>query len=85
MSNSGSSIRFFLPALPPVPDRSWWQPSRMLAGVVCLVEAATEALPCGSTSDLTNQPFGVNLILDGIEEDQIDICLAERVPVLVFF
>jgi nitronate monooxygenase len=33
---------------------------------------------------LTNQPFGVNLILDGIEEDQIDTCLAERVPILVF-
>lgn len=34
---------------------------------------------------LTNQPFGVNLILDGIEEDQINTCLAERVPILVFF
>ena len=34
---------------------------------------------------LTDRPFGVNLILDGIEEDQIDTCLAERVPILVFF
>lgn len=25
------------------------------------------------------------MILDGIEEDQIDTCLAERVPILVFF
>jgi nitronate monooxygenase len=34
---------------------------------------------------LTDRPFGVNLILDGIGEGLIDTCLAERVPILVFF
>jgi nitronate monooxygenase len=34
---------------------------------------------------LTDRPFGVNLILVGIQEDQISTCLAERVPILVFF
>jgi nitronate monooxygenase len=34
---------------------------------------------------LTDRPFGVNLILDVIEEDQIDTCIAEGVPILVFF
>jgi len=34
---------------------------------------------------LTEKPFGVNLILPLLEEGQIDVCLAERVPLLVLF
>ncbi|WP_333334597.1 nitronate monooxygenase [Microcoleus sp. BROC3] len=34
---------------------------------------------------LTQKPFGVNLILPLLEEGQIDVCLAERVPLLVLF
>ncbi len=33
----------------------------------------------------TSKPFGVNLILDEIEEGPIEACLEERVPLLVFF
>ena len=34
---------------------------------------------------LTSKPFGVNLILDDIEEGPIEACLEERIPLLVFF
>jgi nitronate monooxygenase/enoyl-[acyl-carrier protein] reductase II len=34
---------------------------------------------------LTDKPFGVNLILPLLEEGQLDVCLTERVPLLVFF
>ena len=34
---------------------------------------------------LTSKPFGVNLILEDIEEGPIEACLDERVPLLVFF
>src|SRR5262245_31880813 len=34
---------------------------------------------------LTDKPFGVNLVLPLLLEGQIDACLAERVPLLVFF
>ena len=34
---------------------------------------------------LTSKPFGVNLILDDIEEGPIEACLDEAVPLLVFF
>jgi nitronate monooxygenase len=34
---------------------------------------------------LTDKPFGVNLILPLLEEGQLDVCLMERVPLLVFF
>lgn len=35
--------------------------------------------------ELTDKPFGVNLILHFPAEDQVAICLEERVPVLSFF
>lgn len=34
---------------------------------------------------LTTKPFGVNVILEGIEEGPIEACIDERVPLLVFF
>ena len=34
---------------------------------------------------LTSKPFGVNLIVEDIEEGPIELCLEERVPLLVFF
>lgn len=34
---------------------------------------------------LTSKPFGVNLIIEDIEEGPIEACLDERVPLLVFF
>lgn len=34
---------------------------------------------------LTRKPFGVNLILDEIEEGPIEACIDQRVPLLVFF
>jgi NAD(P)H-dependent flavin oxidoreductase YrpB (nitropropane dioxygenase family) len=34
---------------------------------------------------LTGEPFGVNLLLDFSVEDQVAICLEERVPVLSLF
>src|SRR5205814_3329313 len=34
---------------------------------------------------LTDKPFGVNLILPLVQEEQIEACLAERVPLLVLF
>src|SRR5215510_10542711 len=34
---------------------------------------------------LTDKPFGVNLILPLLQEGQVDVCLAARVPLLVFF
>lgn len=34
---------------------------------------------------LTSKPFGVNLVIDEIEEGPIEACLEERVPLLVFF
>src|ERR1700730_3767752 len=34
---------------------------------------------------LTSKPFGVNLVLEDIEEGPIEACLDERVPLLVFF
>ena len=34
---------------------------------------------------LTDKPFGVNLIVPLLEEGQLDVCLMERVPLLVFF
>jgi NAD(P)H-dependent flavin oxidoreductase YrpB (nitropropane dioxygenase family) len=34
---------------------------------------------------LTDKPFGVNLILPLLQEEQIEACLAERVPLLVLF
>jgi NAD(P)H-dependent flavin oxidoreductase YrpB (nitropropane dioxygenase family) len=34
---------------------------------------------------LTPRPFGVNLVLPALQGDEVDVCLAERVPVLVLF
>jgi len=34
---------------------------------------------------LTNKPFGVNVILARLQEGQIEACLDERVPLIVFF
>jgi NAD(P)H-dependent flavin oxidoreductase YrpB (nitropropane dioxygenase family) len=34
---------------------------------------------------LTTRPFGVNIILARLQKEWIDICLAEQVPLLVFF
>ena len=34
---------------------------------------------------LTGQPFGVNLILPLLQDGQIDVCLAAKVPLLVLF
>jgi NAD(P)H-dependent flavin oxidoreductase YrpB (nitropropane dioxygenase family) len=34
---------------------------------------------------LTDRPFGVNIILEDQEPEPIEACIAERVPVLVFF
>ena len=34
---------------------------------------------------LTNQPFGVNIILPLLQEGQIETCFAEAVPLLVLF
>src|SRR5215510_15810115 len=34
---------------------------------------------------LTDKPFGVNLVLPALQEGQIETCLAEGVPLLVFF
>jgi len=34
---------------------------------------------------LTDKPFGVNIILATLQAEWIDICLAEQVPLLVFF
>ena len=33
----------------------------------------------------TNKPFGVNVILARLQEGQIEACLDERVPLIVFF
>jgi nitronate monooxygenase len=35
--------------------------------------------------ELTDKPFGVNIILPLLQEGQIEVCLDERVPVLVLF
>jgi len=35
--------------------------------------------------ELTNKPFGVNLILHFPVKEQVDLCLKERVPLLSFF
>ena len=37
------------------------------------------------TRALTSKPFGVNLNLDFPQEERLDICLEERVPVISFF
>jgi nitronate monooxygenase len=37
------------------------------------------------TRALTNKSFGVNVILARLQEGQIDVCLDERVPLIVFF
>ena len=34
---------------------------------------------------LTDKPFGVNIILATLQAEWIDICLDERVPLMVFF
>ncbi len=34
---------------------------------------------------LTDKPFGVNIILARLQEEWIDVCFAEQVPLLVFF
>src|SRR5262245_58668281 len=34
---------------------------------------------------LTDQPFGVNLVLPALQEGQIETCLNEKVPILVLF
>ena len=34
---------------------------------------------------LTDKPFGVNLIMPLMDEQQVDACLEERVPLLIFF
>ena len=38
-----------------------------------------------ATRSLTDRPFGVNIILALLEEGQIEVCLEERVPVLILF
>src|SRR5215470_1779576 len=35
--------------------------------------------------ELTNKPFGVNIILPLLQEGQIETCLEEKVPILVLF
>jgi NAD(P)H-dependent flavin oxidoreductase YrpB (nitropropane dioxygenase family) len=37
------------------------------------------------TRQLTNKPFGANILLPLLQEGQIDTCLDERVPILVLF
>lgn len=37
------------------------------------------------TRDLTQRPFGINLVLDWPQEERLAICLEERVPVISFF
>ncbi|NAS32487.1 nitronate monooxygenase [Flavobacteriaceae bacterium R38] len=37
------------------------------------------------TKKLTTQPFGVNLVLDWDQEERVDICISENVPVVSFF
>ena len=39
----------------------------------------------GETRALTNKPFGVNVILARLQEGQIEACLDEGPPVIVFF
>jgi nitronate monooxygenase/enoyl-[acyl-carrier protein] reductase II len=39
----------------------------------------------GRVRALTSKPFGVNLVLEGIEPGPIEACLEERIPLLVFF
>jgi NAD(P)H-dependent flavin oxidoreductase YrpB (nitropropane dioxygenase family) len=34
---------------------------------------------------LTDRPFGVNLVLDVLQEGQIDVCFDEKIPILVLF
>ncbi len=34
---------------------------------------------------LTDRPFGVNLVLDVLEEGQIEVCFDENIPILVLF
>src|SRR5712692_3268898 len=34
---------------------------------------------------LTDKPFGVNLILPLLQEGQIEVCLDEKIPILVLF
>lgn len=34
---------------------------------------------------LTDRPFGVNLILEEPEPEPVEVCIAERIPILVFF
>jgi NAD(P)H-dependent flavin oxidoreductase YrpB (nitropropane dioxygenase family) len=35
--------------------------------------------------ELTDKPFGVNIILPLLQEGQIEICLDEKIPILVLF
>ena len=34
---------------------------------------------------LTDRPFGVNLILDVLQEGQIEVCFDEKIPILILF
>ena len=37
------------------------------------------------TKQLTNKPFGVNLVLEWEQSDRVQICIEEQVPVVSFF
>jgi hypothetical protein len=37
------------------------------------------------TRALTPKPFGVNLNLEFPQEERLDVCLAEKVPIIHFF
>lgn len=37
------------------------------------------------TRSLTSQPFGIDFVTDLTPEEQIEVCVAERVPVAIFF
>ena len=37
------------------------------------------------TRALTSRPFGVNLVLDFPQEERLDVCLEEHVPIISFF
>ncbi len=37
------------------------------------------------TKKLTSLPFGVNLVLDWDQDERVDVCIAEKVPIVSFF
>jgi len=37
------------------------------------------------TKKLTSKPFGVNLVFDWNKDERVDLCIAEKAPLISFF